>query len=85
MAAAQAIRRASLSATNRVSLDIFVLLLEEQLRFEPFVGFRALSLGALGGFHSVLADLLGASPVEQRSEVEQMLARLAGYLKRVEQ
>ena len=58
LAAAQAIRRESLSATDRVSLDIFVLRLEEQLRFETFVGFRTMSLGALGGFHTDFADLL---------------------------
>ena len=85
LAAAQTIRRDSLSAKDRVSLDIFVLQLQEQLRFEPFLGFRTMSLGALSGFHTDFADLLGASPVGQRSEVEQMLARLAAYPKRVEQ
>ena len=85
LAAAQAIRRESLSPSDRVSLDIFVLRLEEQLRFEPFVGYRTMSLGALSGFHTDFADLLGASPVAQSSEVEQMLARMAAYPKRVEQ
>jgi uncharacterized protein (DUF885 family) len=85
LAAAQAIRRESLSAKDRVSLDIFVLQLQEQLRFEPFLGFRTMSLGALGGFHTDFADLLGASPVAQRRDVEQMLARMAAYPKRVDQ
>ena len=85
LAAAQSIRRESLSAKDRVSLDIFVLQLQEQLRFEPFVGFRTMSLGALSGFHTEFADLLGASPVAQRRDVEQMLARLAAYPKRVDQ
>ena len=85
LAAAQSIRRESLSAKDRVSLDIFVLQLQEQLRFEPFVGFRTMSLGALSGFHTEFADLLGASPVAQRRDVLQMLARLAAYPKRVDQ
>ena len=85
LAAAQAIRRERLSAKDRISLAIFVLQLQEQLRFEPFLGFRTMSLGALSGFHTDFADLLGAGPVGQRSEVEQMLARLAAYPKRVEQ
>ncbi|MDP3821292.1 MAG: DUF885 domain-containing protein [Burkholderiales bacterium] len=85
LAAAQSIRRESLSAKDRVSLDIFVLQLQEQLRFEPFLGYRTMSLGALGGFHTDFADLLGASPVARRSEVEQMLARLAAYPKRMDQ
>ncbi len=85
LAAARAIRRDSLSPKDRVSLDIFVLQLEEQLRFEPFVGFRTMSLGALSGFHTDFADLLGASPVSQRREVEQMLARMAAWPKRVDQ
>jgi len=85
LAAAQAIRRGRLSAQDRVSLDVFVLQLQEQLRFEPFRGFRTMSLGALAGFHTDFADVLRASPVGQRSEVEQMLARLAAYPKRVDQ
>ena len=85
LAEAQTIRRERLSAKDRVSLDIFVLQLQEQLRFEPFLGFRTMSLGALAGFHTEFADVLRASPVGQRSEVEQMLARLAAYPKRVEQ
>jgi uncharacterized protein (DUF885 family) len=85
LAAARAIRREGLSPQDRVSLDIFVLQLEEHLRFEPFVGFRSMSLGALGGFHTEFADLLRASPVSTRGEAEQMLARMAAYPKRVEQ
>lgn len=85
LAAAQAIRRERLSAKDRISLDIFVLQLQEQLRFEPFLGFRTMSLGALSGFHTDFADLLGASPVAQRRDAEQMLARMSAYPKRVGQ
>ena len=82
---ARAIRRESLSARDRVSLEIFEHQLREQLRFEPFVGFRTMSLGALAGFHTDLSDLLRASPVARRAQVEQMLARMAAYPNRVEQ
>ena len=85
LAQAQVIRREALAAKDRVSLDIFIYNLNQQLRFEPFVGYRSLSLGALGGFQTGFADLLVASPVTRRAEVEQMLARLAAYPKRVDQ
>ena len=81
----RAIRRDALSATDRTSLDIAIHTLQDQLRFEPSIGYRRLSLGAIGGFQSGFADLLSASPVAQRSQVEQMLARMAAYPQRVEQ
>ena len=85
LAAAQAIRREALSPQDQVSLDVFQHRTKRALSFEPFVGYRSLSLGALGGFQSDFADLLTASPVASRAQVEQMLARMAAYRKRVEQ
>ena len=85
LAQARGVRRAGLSALDRSSLDIFVYQLEEQLRFEPFVGFRSMSLGALDGFQSHFAALLRESPVARRAEAQQMLARMAAYPRRVEQ
>jgi len=85
LARAQAIPRDALAPVDQVSLDIFVFDLQDELRYERFVGFRSLSLGALGGFQSNLAELLAASPVQTRAQVEQMLARMAAYPKRVEQ
>ena len=85
LAQAQAIPREALSAKDAASHDIFIHRAEEQLRMEPFVGFRSMSLGALGGFQSDFADLLRVVPVAQRGEVEQLLARLAAYPKRVDQ
>ena len=85
LAAAQAIRRDALSPQDQVSLDVFLDGTKRNLSFEPFVGYSSMSLGALGGFQSNFADLLAASPVASRAQVEQMLARMAAYPKRVEQ
>jgi uncharacterized protein (DUF885 family) len=85
LAQARAIPRQGLSARDRTSLDIFVHELEERLRTEPFVGYRSMSLGALGGFHTGFAGLLRAVPVASREQVEQVLARMAAYPRRVEQ
>ena len=85
LAQAQAIRRDALTAQDQVSLDVFMHGLQRSLSFEPFVGYRSMSLGALGGFQSDFADLLTSSPVASRAQVEQMLARMAAYPKRVEQ
>ncbi len=84
-AQALAIRRELLSDTDRSSLDLFLHQLNEELLFEPLVGFRRMSLGATGGFHTDFASLLLASPVDSVVAVEQMLARLAAYPQRVEQ
>ena len=82
---ALAIQREQLSVTDRSSLDLFIYGLDEALRYEPLVGFRRLSLGANSGFHSGFADLLQTSPVDTVAAVEQMLARMAAYPRRVDQ
>ena len=81
---ALAIQRGLLSATDRSSLDLFIYGLDEALRYEPLVGFRRMTLGANGGFHTGFADLLQTSPVDTVAAVEQMLARMAAYPRRVE-
>ncbi len=85
LAAAQAIPRALLSATDQTSLDLFVHELDDTLRFEPLRGYRRLSLGATGGFHTGFSSLLQASPADKRAAAEQVLARLAAYPRRVDQ
>jgi uncharacterized protein (DUF885 family) len=82
---ARAIDRGPLNATDRVSLDIFVDSIERQLEPAQFAGWRTMSLRALGGPHTQLADLLAASPVNTKPQVEQMLARMAAYPKRIDQ
>lgn len=85
LAQARAIPRQGLSPRDRASLDIFVYGLEERLRTEPFVGYRSMSLGALGGFQTGFAGLLRAVPVQTQAQVEQLLARMAAYPRRVDQ
>ena len=85
LAAARAIPRALLSATDRTSLDLFIHELDNTLRFEPLRGYRRLSLGAIGGFHTQLSALLQASPTDNRAAAEQLLTRLAAYPRRVDQ
>lgn len=79
------IRREALSARDRISLDVVVHSIEDNLRMEPFVGFRSMSMGALGGFHTGFSGLLQVSPTGKASQVEQILARMAAYPQRVDQ
>ena len=85
LAAARQLPPESLSATDRVSLEVFIHGLEDELATEPFKGYRSMSLGAIAGFQTDFAELLTASPVARRAEVEQMLARMAAYPLRVDQ
>ena len=85
LAQAQALPRVLLSVTDRTSLDLFIHELDDTLRFEPLLGFRRLSLGAIGGFQTGFSALLQASPTDNRAAAEQLLARLAAYPRRVDQ
>lgn len=85
LARAQAIDRRALDAKDRTSLDVFVHDQRDALAFEPHVGYRRLSLGSNGGFHTDFAELLQACPVRHRAQAEQVLARLAAYPRRVDQ
>ena len=57
---ARAINRNALGAKDRASLDLFIHDLEDSLVYQPLVGYRRLTLGAIGGFHTGFA---GLSPV----------------------
>lgn len=84
-AQAKAIDPSSLDAKDRTSLLLFVDQLDSALAYEPLVGYRRMSLGALFGFHTDFADLLRASPTRNTGQVEQVLARMAAYPQRVDQ
>ena len=77
LAQARAFDRKGLSALDRTSLDVFIDQHEDWLRFEPFVGFRSMSLGALDGFQSSFSGLLEACPVERRDNSLASLTRCA--------
>ena len=85
LAEARAIAPDSLSATDRVSREMFIHDLEAEQRLLAFEGWRSLSLGSLWGMQTALAGLLQASPVDTEAQVEQMLARLAAYPRRMAQ
>ncbi|MBC7468487.1 MAG: DUF885 domain-containing protein, partial [Ramlibacter sp.] len=82
---ARAIPRERLEATDRVSLDLFIGRMERQVEEQAFAGYRSLSLSALGGVQSNFSELLKASPVWERRQVEQMLRRMAAYPAQMEQ
>jgi len=85
LAEAKAIPRDRLDAGDRVSLDLFTGMMERQAQQQAFPGYRSLGLGALGGVQSSLAELLKASPVQTRLQVEQMLLRIAAYPRQMDQ
>ena len=85
LAEAKAIPRDRLDATDRVSLDLFIGNMEREAQEQAFPGYRTLNLGALGGVQSNFAELLKASPVRDRQQVEQMLRRMAAYPRQMDQ
>lgn len=82
---ALAIPRDALNATDRVSVDLFIEQQRDQLRLEPFLGWRTLTLSAMGGVHSDVADLLERMPLDTRAQGENIIARLRAFPLRVEQ
>ena len=85
LAQAQAIPRQRLSSTDRVSLDMFIDVQQRQLEQAAFPAARGMSLRALGGPQTQLAELLQIMPTRTAAQVEQMLARLAAFPRRMEQ
>lgn len=84
-AQALAIDPSRLDTKDRTSRALFIHQIDTELAFEPLVGYRRMTLGALGGFHTEFADLLRASPADKTAQVEQMLARMVAYPRRVDQ
>ena len=82
---ALAIPRDALNATDRVSLDLFAEQQRDQLRLQPFLGWRTLTLSAMGGVHSDVADLMERMPLANRAQGENILARMRAFPLRVEQ
>lgn len=83
--AAQSIRRDLLPARDRTSLDVFIDAQRHWIEQESLVGYRRLDLGVTGGFQTYLADLLRASPMRNRGDADNALARMAAYPRRVDQ
>lgn len=85
LAEARAIPADGLSATDRVSREIFMLSQQRSLDLAAFPAARGMSLRALGGPQTQLAELLQVSPVGNVQQVNQLLARLAAYPLRMDQ
>jgi uncharacterized protein (DUF885 family) len=85
LARAEAIPVAGLSATDRISREVFIHTQRRDVELQAFDGFRRQSLRPGFGFQSAFAGLLRNSPVDQPSRVEQILARMAAFPKRVDQ
>ncbi|HEV8688735.1 MAG TPA: DUF885 domain-containing protein [Ideonella sp.] len=85
LARARAIRREALPPADRVSLDIFSYLMQQEVDLQRFEGFRTMSLRPVFGFQQGFAGLLRNTPVDRPEQTEQVLARMAAYPRRVEQ
>jgi uncharacterized protein (DUF885 family) len=82
---AQAIHADRLGPEDRLSRELFIGKMRRQIAFQPFTGFRDLRLGALGGSQSIMAELMPATPVRTREQVEQLLRRMAAFPHRMDQ
>lgn len=85
LAAARAIPAERLSATDRVSRDIFINGREREVEEQRFEGWRTMLIGALGGVHSQFADLMLPTPMNTGAQAEQLLARMAAYPRLMDQ
>ena len=85
LAEAQAVPRDKLSTTDRVSLEMFIDAQKRQLEQAAFAAARGMSLRALGGPQTQLAELLQVVPTRSAAQVEQLLSRLAAFPRRMEQ
>ena len=85
LADARAVQRSKLGATDRVSLDMFIDAQQRQVESAAFPAARGMTLRALGGPQTQLAELLQIMPTTRTEQVEQMLARLAAMPRRMEQ
>ena len=84
-AAAQAIPAQGLSATDRVSRDMFIRSAERRLTFEAFEGYQLMGIGSNGGTQSWLSGLLRVVPMARVEHAEQLLKRLAAVPQRMDQ
>ncbi len=85
LAAARAVPAQGLSATDRVSRDMFIGAREREVQEQAFAGWRTMLIGALGGAHTQFADLMLPTPMNTAAQAEQLLARMAAYPKAMAQ
>ena len=85
LAQARGVKREALNATDRVSLDMFIDMLEQDVALFPFDGYRRMSLRTLWGYQSGFSGLLQAVPMTSPERVEQLFTRFAAYPLRMDQ
>ncbi len=81
---ALALSTRGLSAQDRVSLDIFIRDRRNAVELQPFAGWRAMKIAALGGVQSDFSDLMQVTPVSDRLQVDQLLARYAAFAEHID-
>lgn len=82
---ARAIRPEALDARDRLSREMFLQNLQQQLNLARHEGYRSMNLGALRGPHTLMSGLLQQQPVDTAEQREQVLARLAQHPRRIDQ
>jgi len=85
LAQARAMARDKLSATDRVSLDMFIDGNQRQAALRPYRAYGYMSLRTLGGPQNQFGDLLQLMPTNTPAQYEQMLARMAAFGLRMDQ
>ena len=85
LADVRAVQRSKLGPTDRVSLDLFIDAQQRQVESAAFPAARGMTLRALGGPQTQFAELLQVMPTARAEQVEQMLARMAAFPRRMEQ
>ncbi len=85
LADARTLQRGKLGPTDRVSLDMFIDAQQRQVETAAFPAARGMTLRALGGPQTQFAELLQVMPTARADQVEQMLARMAAFPRRMDQ
>ncbi|HKX93851.1 MAG TPA: DUF885 domain-containing protein, partial [Methylibium sp.] len=85
LAEARAIDPRGLSATDRVSREVFIAYREAEVAMQAHEGWRGRTLRSLWGYQTRLVDLMRVVPVDTPAQAEQLLARFAAYPASVDQ
>jgi uncharacterized protein (DUF885 family) len=79
LAEARAIDANALGDEDRLSRELFIARMARSVAFQPFLGYRSLRLGALGGTQSHLVELMPATPMHTPEQAQQLLRRMAAF------
>jgi uncharacterized protein (DUF885 family) len=86
LAQLRALPRQELGAQDRLSVDVLTRDLGDSLTFEPFTGWRSMTVNAAPfPFQASFHSLLMASPMGTEADARKVLARMAAYPLRMDQ